>query len=283
VQEALSVPLRVVPDRPFLSIVVPAYNEQAVIGRFIESLRRGIDGQGFTWETIIVDDGSTDGTLRVARDEARGDPRVRVVEGPHRGKGAAVREGFRAAGGQWVLMADADLSMPWDNLARFLDVARERDAPQIVIGSREAPGAERTGEAWSRRVSGRVFNGLVRLFAVPGIRDSQCGYKMLSADAVAALAPHLTIDGFAFDVELLYLARLAGLRIREVGIVCHCRQDSRVRVRAGLASVLDVMRVRLKARHGTSAAADATLYSERPGHPAPASSHDRRRGSSYTP
>jgi dolichyl-phosphate beta-glucosyltransferase len=180
-------------------------------------------------------------------------------------------------------MADADLSMPWNNLSRFLEVASQHDAPQIVIGSREAPGAERTGEAWSRRVSGRVFNALVRLFAVPGIRDSQCGYKMLSADAVAALAPHLTIDGFAFDVELLYLARLAGFRIREVGIVCHCRQDSRVRVRAGLASVLDVMRVRLKPRHGTPAAAAPTLYSERPGHPAPASSPDRRRGSSYMP
>ncbi len=173
--------------------------------------------------------------------------------------------------------------MPWDNLSRFLEMTSGHDAPQIVIGSREAPGAERTGEAWSRPISGRVFNALVRLFAVPGIRDSQCGYKMLSADAVAALAPHLTIDGFAFDVELLYLARLAGFRIREVGIVCHCRQDSRVRVRAGVASVLDVMRVRMKARDGTPAAGGATSYSDRPSHPAPASSPDRRRGSSYMP
>ena len=97
-------------------------------------------------------------------------------------------------------------------------------------------------------MSGRVFNTLVRVFAVPGIRDSQCGYKMLSADAVAVLAPHLTVDGFALDVELLYLARLAGFRVREVGITCRCRQDSRVRVRAGMASVLDVLRVRLKPR-----------------------------------
>jgi len=97
-------------------------------------------------------------------------------------------------------------------------------------------------------VSGRIFNALVRLFAVPGIRDSQCGYKMLSAQAVATLAPHLTIDGFAFDVELFYRARLAGFRIREVGITCHCRQDSHVRVRAGIASVLDVLRIRFKGR-----------------------------------
>ena len=270
-------------DRPFLSIVVPAYNEQAVIGRFIDSVRTEVCRQVFAWEAIVVDDGSADDTVTIARDAAKGDPRIRVVEAPHRGKGAAVREGFLAARGEWVLMADADLSMPWDNLPRFLDVIDQRDAPQIVIGSREAPGAERTGEAWSRRVSGRVFNTLVRIFAVPGIRDSQCGYKMLRADAVAALAPHLTLDGFAFDVELLYLARLAGFRIREVGIVCHCRQDSRVRVRAGIASVLDVMRVRLKTRRGGLDAIGSTSYSERQAHPAPASSHDRRRGSSYMP
>jgi dolichyl-phosphate beta-glucosyltransferase len=182
-----------------------------------------------------------------------------------------LRQGFLTARGEWVLMADADLSMPWDNLSRFLDVAAERDPPRIVIGSREAPGAQRTGEAWSRRISGRVFNALVRIFAVPGIRDSQCGYKMLSADAIAALAPHLTVDGFAFDVELLYLARRAGFRIREVGIICHCRQDSRVRVRAGIASMFDVIRMR------------SISYSGPPAHPAPVSSRDRHRDSSYTP
>ena len=249
------------PDRPFLSIVAPAYNEHAVIGRFIESVRAEIDGQGFSWEAIVVDDGSTDDTVSIVREAAHADPRVRLVQGPHRGKGAAVREGFRAARGQWVLMADADLSMPWDNLPRFLAIATDANAPQIIIGSREAPGAQRTGETWRRRVSGRAFNAVVRLFAVPGVRDSQCGYKMLSAQAVSALAPHLTLDGFAFDVELLYLARLAGLRIREVGIVCHCRPDSRVRVKAGLISFLDVMRMRLR-RRGTfiATASSSTVH-----------------------
>jgi len=280
-----------VTERPFLSIVVPAYNEEAVIGRFIDSVHADVDRPGLTWEAIIVDDGSADQTVRIVRDAAKADERIRLVEGAHRGKGAAVRQGFLAARGQWVLMADADLSMPWDNLSRFLAIAvprqgsgqaprrdsgqAEDDAPEIIVGSREAPGAQRTGESWSRRMSGRVFNALVRIFAVPGIRDSQCGYKMLSADAVAALAPHLTIDGFAFDVELLYLARLAGFRIREVGITCYCRQDSRVRVRAGIASVIDVLRVRMKPR--------PTSYSEPRARPAPASSPDRRRGSSYTP
>jgi dolichyl-phosphate beta-glucosyltransferase len=237
-----------VSQRPFLSIVVPAYNEEAVIGRFLESVRTDVQRMGLTWESIIVDDGSGDRTRAIVRDAAHADARIRLVEAPHRGKGAAVREGLVAANGQWVLMADADLSMPWDNLSRFLEAAAERNRPSVIIGSREAPGAERIGESRGRRVSGRMFNALVRMFAVPGIRDSQCGYKMLSAEAVATLAPLLTIDGFAFDVELLYLARRAGFPIREVGIACHCRQDSRVRVRAGIASVLDVLRIRMKAR-----------------------------------
>lgn len=236
------------PQRPFLSIVVPAYNEEAVIGHFLESVHSDVDRAGLTWEAIVVDDGSSDRTRAIVRDAASVDPRVHLVEAPHRGKGAAVRQGLVVARGEWVLMADADLSMPWDNLSRFFAVASERHGAQVIIGSREAPGAERIGESRARRVSGRLFNALVRIFAVPGIRDSQCGYKMLSADAVAALAPHLTIDGFALDVELLYLARLAGFRIREVGITCHCRLDSRVRVRAGLASALDVLRIRLKGR-----------------------------------
>jgi dolichyl-phosphate beta-glucosyltransferase len=237
-----------VPQRPFLSIVVPAYNEEAVIGRFIESVHRDVERSGLTWESIVVDDGSRDRTRAIVRNAATRDARIRLVEAPHRGKGAAVRQGLVAAHGQWVLMADADLSMPWDNLSRFFDAAAEHNGPQVIIGSREAAGAERIGESLGRRVSGRIFNALVRTLAVPGIRDSQCGYKMLSAEAVAALVPHLMIDGFAFDVELLYLARLAGFRIREVGIICHCRQDSRVRVRAGLASVLDVFRIRMKRR-----------------------------------
>jgi dolichyl-phosphate beta-glucosyltransferase len=237
-----------VSQRPFLSIVVPAYNEEAVIGRFLESVHAYLDRAGLTWETIIVDDGSSDRTRTILRQAASTDSRVRLVEAPHRGKGAAVRQGLVVAHGEWVLMADADLSMPWDNLSRFLAVASEHNGPQVIIGSREAPGAARIGESRGRRVSGRIFNALVRLFAVPGIRDSQCGYKMLSAEAVTTLAPYLTIDGFAFDVELLYLARLAGFRLREVGITCHCRQDSRVRVREGIASALDVLRIRLKGR-----------------------------------
>ena len=240
--------------RPLLSIVVPAYNEQAAIGHFIESVNAEVAVLGVSWELLVVDDGSADDTAAIVRDAARRDDRVRLLEMPHRGKGAAIRHGLHAARGRWIFMADADLSMPWDNLQRFLDPVMGRSEPHIVIGSREAPGAQRSGETRGRRFSGRVFNGLVRLFVLPGIQDSQCGYKLLSAEVATTLAPHLTIDGFAFDVELLFLARVAGFEIREVGITCHCRLDSRVRVRLGMAAVVDVLRVRVNARRGRYAA-----------------------------
>src|SRR5205814_4167982 len=133
VGEWMSVPLRTVPPVPFLSIVVPAYNEQAVIGRFIDSVQIDVARAGLTWEAIVVDDGSVDETARIVREAAARDERIRLVEAPHRGKGAAVRRGFLAARGEWVLMADADLSMPWDNLSRFLDLTHNRDAPQVII------------------------------------------------------------------------------------------------------------------------------------------------------
>src|SRR6185436_12810387 len=136
-----------VSERPLLSIVVPAYNEEAVIGRFIESVRAEVSPLGLTWEILVVDDGSADKTVTIVREAARADGRVRLLETAHRGKGAAVRQGFLASRGEWIFMADADLSMPWDNLHRFLDTTADQPLPQVIIGSREAPCAQRTGEA----------------------------------------------------------------------------------------------------------------------------------------
>lgn len=237
---------------PELSIVVPAYNEEAVIGRLIESVQHEVTAQGASWELVVVDDGSADQTVSVVAAAAAADARVRLVQGDHRGKGAALRHGIAAARGRWVFMADADLSMPWDNLPRFIGHARRGHA-DVVIGSREAAGARRAGEALGRRVSGRVFNALVRLIALPGLQDTQCGYKLLSDKAARTLIPHLTIDGFAFDVELLVLARLAGFEIAEVGITCNCRHDSRVRVGAAIGACADILRVKRNTRRGTYA------------------------------
>jgi glycosyltransferase involved in cell wall biosynthesis len=243
---------------PFLSIVIPAYNEEHGIGACIDRMRAELSRLATTWELLVVDDGSRDGTVAVVAAIARTDDRIRVLALPHRGKGAAVREGLLAARGEWRFMADADLSMPPDNLPRFFDAitarADEGAVPDVVIASREAPGAERVGEPWTRHVIGRLFNWIVRMFAVPGIQDTQCGYKMFSAAAVQAIVPHLTIDGFAFDVEALFLARRAGLAVREVGITWNCRTDSRVGLGRGAAAFADILRIRWRALRGRYAA-----------------------------
>ena len=234
---------------PFLSVVVPALNEEGCIASFIDRMRRELTGLVPSWEIVVVDDGSRDRTATIVADEAARDGRVRLISGAHQGKGAALRQGLLAATGDWRFMADADLAMPPDNLARFLAVIDGPDRPQIVIGSREAPGAERIGESVARHAIGRVFNWTVRLVALPGIHDTQCGFKLFSRAAVEDLLPRLTVPGFAMDVELLFLARRAGLPLREVGIIWRGRDDSRVAFGRGAEAFLDVVRMRWRWRN----------------------------------
>jgi glycosyltransferase involved in cell wall biosynthesis len=225
-------------------------NEERCIEDSIDRLRTYLDGTPFDWELLVVDDGSRDGTVRIVERCAGADPRVRLLAlpGSRHGKGAAVRHGMLAARGAWRFMADADLSMPPDNIGRlFAALGPAATRTHVAIGSREALGARRIGESWRRRAIGRVFNLVVQALALPGIWDTQCGFKLFSAEAVEAIFPRLTLDSFAFDVELLFLARRAGAPVREVGIDWHCRLDSRVSVRRGAEAFMDVLRVRWNA------------------------------------
>ncbi len=229
--------------RPILSIVVPTLNEESCIRSFIQRMSAELSSGVSSWELIVVDDGSSDRTREIVKLAAHKDPRIRLIALAHYGKGAAVRRGLLAAKGDWRFMADADLSMPPDNLTRFLSATELNPKPAVIIGSREAYGAQRIGEPWFRYILSRLFNYVVRVCAVPGIKDTQCGFKMLSAEAVQKIVPLMTIDGFAFDVEMLHLARKFGFLIREVGIVWHGRTDSRVEFFAGTSAFLDVLRI----------------------------------------
>jgi dolichyl-phosphate beta-glucosyltransferase len=233
---------------PLFSVVIPAYNEEAAIAVTVGRLSRYLASTALSWEIIVVDDGSADATVSIVEALAAANVHVRLVRAGRHGKGAAVRRGMLEAVGTWRFMADADLSMPPENLARFFAALKRADpAPHVLIGSREAPGSERVGEPWRRHVVGRAFNLLVQMVVLPGIHDSQCGFKLFSAEAVRALFPRTTIDGFAFDVEVLTLARRAGYGVCEVGIEWHCRPDSRVSVWRGAAAFADVLRVRWNA------------------------------------
>ena len=239
--------------RPYLSVVVPVLNEEGCIASFIDRMRAELSARAPSWEIVVVDDGSTDRTREIVEAHVRADERVRLIAGPHRGKGGALREGMLAASGAWRFMADADLAMPPGNLQRVLDGAAA--GGDAIIGSREAPGSRRVGEPWPRHVIGRAFNRLVRLLAVPGIEDTQCGFKLFSARAVEAIFPRLTVAGFAFDVEVLFLARRAGIDVREVGIEWHARGDSRVAVGRGAAAFADILRIRWRWRNRFAMAA----------------------------
>jgi dolichyl-phosphate beta-glucosyltransferase len=228
---------------PHLSVVIPAYNEAGRLPKTLGVLRAYLEARGFVYEIVVVDDGSSDGTAEQAR--IAGGSTVTVLRHePNRGKGYAARRGMLAAQGALRLMTDADLSTPIEELARL--EASLADGHDVAIGSRGVAGANiEVHQPWYREATGRLFNHLVRLLALPGLHDTQCGFKLFTAAAAAAAFGPARLDGFSFDVEVLYIARRRGLRIAEVPVTW--RNDAATRVslvRGGLA-FLDVLRIRV--------------------------------------
>jgi dolichyl-phosphate beta-glucosyltransferase len=233
-------------SRALLSIVIPAFDEAARLGATLDRVLAWADRDGRPCEVVVVDDGSRDATSEVAR--ARDDARIRVVRLPeNRGKGAALRAGVLASRGDRVLLTDADLSTPIEEIARLEGALADAD---VAIGSRAVAGARIVEhQPFWREWSGRLFNRLLRLSAVGELRDTQCGFKLLRGEAARALFPRLTIERFAYDVELLWLARRRGYRVREVGVEWRNDASSRVRLwRDGPRMLLDVARFRWRHR-----------------------------------
>ncbi len=235
---------RTIPNaNPFLSLVVPAYNEETRLPLTIPRAIEWLSGTDWSWEIRVVDDGSADGTRDVVAALAADEPRLVLQAEPHRGKGGAVRAGMLASKAEYRFLCDADFSMPVEEVERF--VPPFLDDFDVAIGTREGPGAVRVDEPENRHVMGRVFNTIVTTLLVPGIADTQCGFKCFSAAAANALFPKQTIDGFAFDVEVLFLARQAGLRIVEVPITWYYMEASSVKpVRDTWRMLKEVARIR---------------------------------------
>lgn len=229
-------------------MVIPAYNEERRLPLTLRRLSTYLKVQPYTWDITVVSNGSTDDTDGVVRRLREEVPHLSLLSIPERGKGGAMRAGALAAQGSVVFLCDADLSMPPEELAGFLTALEQGD---IVIGSREAPGARRYGEPRYRHLMGRVFNQLVRWLAIPDVQDSQCGFKAFRAEAARALFSRQIARGFAADVEVLYLARRFGYAYQELPIDWHFDADSRVR--PGIDSVgmlLEVVSLRLRAARG---------------------------------
>jgi len=228
---------------PHLSLVIPAYNEEQRLPASLQRVHDFVSRQSYSWEVVIAENGSTDKTLRIAQDFADAHPGFYVLQAAGRGKGLAVRQGMLFAQGEWRMMLDADLSMPVDEIPRFLPPALQ--GGEVIIASREAPGAVRYNEPDVRHIGGRVINAMIRLLALPGLHDTQCGFKCFSAAAAQYLFSRQTINGWSFDVEILYLARKRGYTITELPIPWYYSEQSHVRPVADTVSMLaDILRIR---------------------------------------
>ena len=234
---------------PFLSIIIPAYNEQSRLPNTLEQVFHFLEKQSFKSEVIVVENGSTDKTFEVAQKFVEQHKNLRVIHTEERGKGGAVQRGVREAGGEYVFICDADLSMPVEEISKFIPpTLKDFD---IAIGSREAPGAVRYNEPYYRHLTGRVFNMLIRLMVLPNLQDTQCGFKCLRAEVARDIFPFQTITGWAFDVELLYIAHYHGYRILEIPIDWYFNADSKVRVlRDSWRMFIDLLVIRRNARRG---------------------------------
>lgn len=240
--------------KPYLSVVIPSYNEvknmkRGVLDQVLEYLKK----QEYEWEIILTDDGSTDGTTNKLNEFAKKDRRITVVENIHAGKAPTVTSGMLAAKGEWRLFTDFDQSTPLSEVEKLLEFTKK--GFNVIIGSREIVGARRDEEPWYRRLMGRGFNLIVQIFAVPGILDTQCGFKLFSDEATESLFTKLYIYGSkkerkdaytgAFDVELLYLANKLGYTIQEVPITWYHNHTERVSpVKDSLRMFIDILRMR---------------------------------------
>ena len=235
-----------------LSVVIPAYNEERRLETTLVRVSEYLAARGGSYEIVIVDDGSRDKTPEIAARWRQERPCVHVLASPgNRGKGYAVRLGMMEARGDMILFSDADLSTPIEELAKLEQALAE--GADIAIGSRGLRASELSvRQPFYREGLGRAFNVFVRLLAAPGIKDTQCGFKLFRREAARAILPLAKVDGWAFDVETLLIAGRLGYRIAEVPVRWMHSGESRVRIlRDGPRMMADLMRIRWWAIRGT--------------------------------
>jgi dolichyl-phosphate beta-glucosyltransferase len=233
-------------DKPDFSVVIPAYNEAQRIGRTIESVCKCMKARGIDYEVIVVDDGSTDSTRSLTESYAQDNGSIRLISyHPNKGKGYAVRMGMLSANSENVLLTDADLATPIEELPKLERACEE--GYEVSVGSRALSDSLIQGwRPWYRELSGKVFNKVVRLLAVPNIHDTQCGFKLFAKGSARKIFSVARLDGFGFDVEALFLARKLGYRIAEVGVLWANSPSTKVSVlKHTLPMFFEVIKVRV--------------------------------------
>ena len=230
-----------------LSVVIPCYNEEQRLPRTIEQVERYLEARHAPYELILVDDGSVDGTRQVMDVAAQRNGAVRVEALPrNRGKGRALAVGVKAARGDMILLTDADLSTPIEELDKLESALG--DGAGVAIGSRALRASRvEVSQPFYRVVMGKGFNLIVQAVLLPGIWDTQCGFKLFRADVARRIFAHLETDGFGYDPEVLYRARKQGVKIAEVPVVWRNSAPTKVSpVRSSLDMLKHVVRLRLR-------------------------------------
>ncbi len=234
---------------PLLSIIIPAHNEENRLPRSLEQVFAFLQKQAYEAEVLVIENGSTDRTLAIAQEYASRHANVRVIHEPGRGKGLAVRRGMLEARGEYRFMCDADLSMPIEEVNKFVPPALS--GFDIAIGSREVQGAVRYDEPPYRHLGGRVINLAIRVLILRHLQDTQCGFKCFRAAVAEDLFRRQVLDGWSFDIEVLYLGQRAGYRIAEVPIDWYYRAESKVSaLRDAIHMIEDIFRIRANMRRG---------------------------------
>jgi dolichyl-phosphate beta-glucosyltransferase len=234
---------------PFLSIVIPAHNEEIRLPRTLRQVFTFLEKQTYSAEVIVVENGSSDRTLEMASKFGSRHTNLIVIHEEQAGKGNAVRRGVLEAHGEYRFICDADLSMPITELGKFLPPVLT--GYDIAIASREAPGAVRYNEPFYRHWGGRAINLAIRLFILPGLNDTQCGFKCFRAEAAENLFCQQTLLGWSFDIEILYLARKKRMSIKEIPVNWYFDADSKVNaVRDALRMIGDIFRIHINALRG---------------------------------
>lgn len=241
-------------DSPYLSVIIPAFNEEPNFKKgSLNEVPEYLNKQDYAYEILIVDDGSSDKTAELAQDFAKKHSNIRVIKNPHQGKAETVKTGVEESKGEIILFTDFDQATPISEVSSLLKFFPEYD---IVIGSRALPGAKREKEPIHRHLMGLGFNFVVQLFAIKGIRDTQAGFKCFKSQVAKELFSSLRVYAkgkkvkgalvTAFDVELLFLAHKRGFKIKEVPIIWHHVQTSRVNpIKDSLRMFRDVVKIRL--------------------------------------
>lgn len=238
------------------SVVIPAYNEEARITSTLTQIVSFMDDFSADYEVIVVDDGSADETVEIVQNYAHSHNKIRIIQNPHKGKGYAVRTGVLDATGEFILLCDADMATPIQEIKRLLVWLKDHDF-DIAIASREGVGAERKNEPYLRHIMGRVFNMIIQMLILPGIEDTQCGFKLFNKKAAHNIFKRLVLFGpdtpdtkkprvSAFDVEVLVIAKRLGFKIKEVPVSWSYVSNTKVHpVRDSINNFMDVMRIKL--------------------------------------